>query len=69
MKDTKGRSCNFVDGVPLGTSVQGGHGSSTSYPQTGAGKNKKPGKSTPAKSRTESYWPLGKAHYTQHHSG
>lgn len=54
----------WTKGVSLTASKSGGHGSSTSYSGS-----KRPGKTEPGTQKTGEFWPKGKSHYTQHHSG
>lgn len=64
----KAKVGGWTDGVALTASVQGGHGSSTSYPQNASGKNKRPGKAEVGKQEKKPYWEKPKSFYTQHHS-
>ena len=64
----KARVGGWVNGVELKSSVQGGKGSASRYPQNASGKNKRPGKSEAGTERTEAYWTKPKSYYTQHHS-
>lgn len=64
----KARVGGWTNGVDLKPSVQGGHGSSTSYAQS-KGKNKRPGSVDKGKQVNQEFWPRGKWTYTQHHSG